>query len=111
MKFRLGWDRFIQRVAMTDILPQEIQWRTSKAHLIPLLKKNLFSSKKKHLEKMIYERNGILEEYVDLDTIKNIFHNYQCENIIAYNHAYHIWSAILLYIWLEKFICHERKGK
>ena len=32
MKFKLGWDRYIQRVSMQDILPKDVQWRPLKKY-------------------------------------------------------------------------------
>ena len=41
IKFKYGWNRFIQRAAMNKILPSEIQWRIQKTNFNPIYERNL----------------------------------------------------------------------
>jgi asparagine synthase (glutamine-hydrolysing) len=100
MKFKNGWGRYIQRIAMTDILPKENQWRPFKAELTPVLEKNLLLYEKTFLNNLICHNNTKIEKYVDQNTIKNIYQKFI--NGIAGYDSYKIWFASLLFLWLQK---------
>ena len=97
MKFKNGWNRYILRLAMENILPKEIQWRAHKSDLSYSYKKNLLLEIKK-LEKIIYEDNEIIEKFVNLKTIQKIFEKYKSE---GNNNIFDFWIVILLYYWLK----------
>ena len=103
IKYKSGWDRFILRSSMKDILPKEIQWRPNKINLISLLKKNLFLFEKNRLEKILYENNELINNYVDLDSIQKIYQEYSKNNAIAYTHVLHFWQIMVLSEWLKNF--------
>ena len=98
MKINYGWERYIMRLAMQDILPSEIQWRKQKSNLSHMYKRNLILYEEQALEKMIYEDHEIIEDYVNLDNIKNIFENYKSgkkENLFDF------WLVVLIYYWIK----------
>ena len=98
MKINYGWERYIMRLAMQDILPSEIQWRKQKSNLSHMYKRNLILYEEQTLEKMIYEDHEIIEDYVNLDNIKNIFENYKSgkkENLFDF------WLVVLIYYWIK----------
>lgn len=97
MKFKNGWNRYILRLAMENILPKEIQWRAHKSDLSYTYKKNLLLELKK-LEKIIYEDNEIIEKYVNLKTIKKIFEKFKSD---GGNNLFEFWIVILLDYWLK----------
>ncbi len=43
MKVKFGWSRYILRIAMDGILPQEIQWRPFKAEANNIYQNNFFN--------------------------------------------------------------------
>ena len=51
MKIKYGWERYVMRLAMQDILPPEIQWRKQKANLSHMYKRNLILFEEKALNK------------------------------------------------------------
>ena len=97
MKFKSGWKRYIQRVAMEEILPPEIQWRTRKGVILEVLQRNLFLFEKNE-DKFI--DNIQLKEYVNLDIIKDIYNKYKLG--YQYN-TYILWKILLLSQWLDKY--------
>jgi len=98
MKFKDGWGRYIQRKAMDNILPPEIQWRLKKTDFRPVFEKNLLSFGRTYLDKMVYGR-GILEDYVDLDELEEIYHNYKLGSIGS--DLIVLWLVTTLYFWLN----------
>lgn len=98
MKLRFGWSKYILRLAMENILPPEIQWRPHKTDLSPSYKKNLFLFEKNTLKKVIYDDNELIKNYIDLETFKSIFKEYESGNKI---NSYEIWLVTLLSLWLK----------
>lgn len=99
MKFKFGWNRFIQRVAMNNILPFEIQWRSQKTNFNPIYERNLLLEKN-YLEKILFD-DKTLERYLDLDKIREIYKNY-INGLDVTNDKFAVWLALLLFIWLQK---------
>ena len=99
MKFKYGWNRFIQRMAMDKILPSEIQWRTEKTNFNPVYERNLLLEKEQ-LESIIFH-DKYLEKFLDMDKIKEIYENYS-NGIDIKNDKFSIWLYILLYLWFKK---------
>ena len=99
MKFKFGWNRFIQRVAMNNILPFEIQWRSQKTNFNPIYERNLLLEKD-YLEKILFDDKTI-EGYLDLDKIREIYKNY-INGLDVTNDKFALWLTVLLFIWLQK---------
>ena len=97
MKFKYGWNRYILRLAMENILPYKIQWRYKKTDLTPTYQKTLFYEKNL-LKKMIYEENDIIKRYVDIQKIKEIFEKYDS---LKGKDLFNIWLVTILYKWLK----------
>jgi len=101
MKFKFGWSRYILRIAMTGILPIENQWRVSKANLNPVYKKNLLMFEKKILEQMIFHDKAVIDQYVDIDVLREIYEKY-IDGTGDSEHLYAIWLVLQLYLWLKR---------
>lgn len=99
MKFRLGWDRYILRMAMENILPPEVQWRPLKKYFTPILKRNLLLLEKNNLEKNLFNENYKIKEYVDLDFLKQIFEK---NELNQGNYSATLWHVLILSLWLNK---------
>lgn len=104
MKYQFGWSRYILRKAMEGILPEEVQWRFFKQDYLPPLQKNL-SSEMKFLEKVVYNNNRILEDYVDMDKLRRIYDNYEAQKGRAVSvkdivNSIDLWLVTILYVWL-----------
>ncbi|MBP1945484.1 asparagine synthase (glutamine-hydrolyzing) [Methanobacterium petrolearium] len=99
MKFKFGWSRYILRIAMSGILPKEIQWRADKAILSPVLEKNLMLFEKSFLEEKILN-NKELKEYIDLDSLNSIYQEYS-KGIASYESIRRIWGVSLFFWWFN----------
>lgn len=100
IKFRLGWDRYLHRVAMDDIVPKENQWRQFKFVANPLFERNLFLFEKDYLEKMIYSKNSKINNYVDSIVLKDMYNSYQSGKT---NNLVYLWFVMILNFWLENY--------
>jgi len=99
MKFKKGWNRYVLRLAMANILPNEIQWRPHKTNLGHTYKKNLLLEKET-LKKMIYVDNKIIAKYVNLRKIQDIYEEYKSGKG---NNQFELWLVVLLYLWLNLY--------
>ena len=100
IKFRFGWDRYIQRVASENILPAEIQWRPLKIRFDSVLEKNLLLFEKDQHRDDSFEDNQNIGKYVNLDLIKDAYQKYKSDK--DFNNLTDIWLVIILYSWLQK---------
>lgn len=98
MKLKYGWSKYVLRLAMENILPSEIQWRPQKTDLSPTYKKNLLLFEHNILEKMIYNDNKIIKDYIDLEKLQGLFEKYKVGNG---QNEFDIWIVVLLYSWLK----------
>ena len=100
IKARYGWDKYILRIAMENILPPQIQWRTDKGRTDQVLYKNFLLYDKKRLDNLIYNENPIIRNLVDLETVKECYKKYQ--NGTTGMNLIQLWFISLLFLWLQK---------
>lgn len=98
MKIKHGWDRYVLRIAMQDILPPEIQWRSQKANLSYVYKRNLLLYEKNTIDHIVYDDNIIIKNYVDIKTIKTILEEYKSGKK---EKLFDFWLVILIYLWIK----------
>ena len=98
MKIKYGWDRYIMRIAMDNILPPEIQWRHQKANLSNVYKRNLMLFEENTLKQIIYDDNTVISEYVDLENLQFAFEKYRSKKK---QDLFDIWLVIVLYFWIK----------
>ena len=99
MKIKFGWSRLVCRIAMDGILPEEIQWRSTKSK-IGIVGANNFLSEKKILKNVLNDNNKIIRKYVDLDKLQNAF-KISLEDKAARSTIY-LWRTVIFYFWLLK---------
>ncbi|PKL72843.1 MAG: asparagine synthase (glutamine-hydrolyzing) [Methanobacteriales archaeon HGW-Methanobacteriales-2] len=101
MKFHHGWNRYIQRVAMNDILPEEIQWRPLKNFFTEVYEKNLLLYEKNLLNQTISQKNRLLKYYINMDKIKDSYKKYEIGEGTVFSNR-DLWLVILLDLWLQQ---------
>lgn len=101
IKFKFGWNRYIMRIAMVDILPSEIQWRPDKTDFSSFCGTNLLLFEKNVLDEIKNLKAKIIEEYIDINIFRAIYRNYINEN--DYNYLFELWLVSTLYLWLKKY--------
>ncbi|MDP3484746.1 MAG: asparagine synthase (glutamine-hydrolyzing) [Methanobacteriaceae archaeon] len=100
MKVKFGWNKYILRVAMDNIIPPEIQWRRSKGATDQVFYNNFISFDKNLLENIIYENKQIIQKWVELDKVTEIYENYKknkCETNLL-----QLWFITILFLWLKE---------
>ena len=98
MKFRFGWDKYILRNAMADILPKEIQWRTGKGGTEEVYYTNFKLFGKDFLKNIIHKDENI-KEYVDLDRFEYFYQKLLQDKK---GDLTCLWFVSLLSIWLNE---------
>ncbi len=96
MKIRDGITRYIMRLAMKEILPKEVCWRTNKAHLSRSSLENFFKEEY-ILENVFNDPNNVINDYIFLDQLKNI---YECSKMNNSTLMLFSWKVVLIYLWI-----------
>jgi asparagine synthase (glutamine-hydrolysing) len=100
-KLHQGWTRVVMRRAMTNILPVEVQWRTTKANLSPNFKRRLFDCERGRLDEVILNDPQVIQEYVDLPALRAAYHRYLSQPT-SDDDALAVYGAVTLALWLRR---------
>ena len=102
-KLSQGWSRIVMRRAMENILPTEVQWRTSKMDFTPNLVDGLLSQEKSTLEQLIFHNYQILSKYINTDVLQNMYNDQISSTKSKPNpkEIQFIWKATSLGLWLN----------
>ena len=92
-KLHQGWPRWILRRAMTNILPDEIQWRVGKSNLSANFNRSLLAFERERLEQVLVRDPTLIEEYVDISVLHEAYQR---------GDANTIWPAVILALWLRQ---------
>jgi asparagine synthase (glutamine-hydrolysing) len=98
-KLRGGWTRFVLRRAMAGILPEEIQWRSSKANLSPNFIARLIFSDPQRLQRAIGENTDVLSPYFDVSALLRVYQRAAARP--TEEDALIVWKAATLAGWLK----------
>lgn len=96
-----GWDRVVQRRAMQDIVPAEIQWRIKKSHWGANFKRGFLEFDRASIEKILYEEFEIISEYADPGELGRAYERCRAGNVSQAD-GMNIWLAVSLALWLNK---------
>jgi asparagine synthase (glutamine-hydrolysing) len=99
MKFSLGWNRYVLRASMEDILPKKVQWLFRKKYFDSVIEKNLLLYGEKVLNQIYSPNNLKLRKYIDMD-INNIYQSYKRGNNLNLSN---LWKVTVFYLWLNEF--------
>jgi len=102
LKFKNGWNRYIQRMAMENILPKEIQWRNNKTGYDSVHRRNLLLFQKEFIEQVISDKNKLLEEFTDLKELQNTYNDFKSGSNV--NHSVNLWFTTVFYLWLQEHL-------
>ncbi|BDZ69939.1 lasso peptide isopeptide bond-forming cyclase [Methanobacterium petrolearium] len=95
MKVRFGWSRYVCRLAMDEILPEEIQWRSTKS-IVGNVSANKFLSNQEMFEKVINDREKVIKKYVNIEKLHEIYTKKSSKNVNL------LWRVLLFYLWQLK---------
>lgn len=100
MKFRNGWNRYIQRIAMDNILPKSIQFRPLKKFFTSVYQRNLFLYENEYLDQIFNNKNAMTKSYINTKSLKNSYKNYSMGKGNKHSNK-NIWLVTLLDLWLK----------
>ena len=101
-KRKYGWDRFVLRQSMTNILPKEIQWRKTKKTGINSNINNFINFDKDFIENLICNNNKVIQDYIDISIIQDIYQKFK--NNQDYQDAqdfFDLWKFVSLGLWMN----------
>jgi asparagine synthase (glutamine-hydrolysing) len=101
-KLSQGWTRYIFRRAMEGILPEEIQWRSTKADFIVSFRRALLDFERETLDRIILAETEIIEPYVNLPVLHAAYQRLINRQSIGARDAFIVYGAITLALWLKQ---------
>ena len=104
-KLNKGWSRMIMRRAMKNILPVEVQWRTSKMDFTPNFSNNLVYSERKYLYELIFQDSALIDKYVDIEALQKFYQRLISEkDLQTTQNMFFIWQLVCLKLWLHSTV-------
>ncbi len=76
LKLRDGWNRYIMRRAMQGILPEQVQWRSSKGDLSPNIRQGLWNYARPALEEVLLQDPEPIRPYLDVATVQDTYRRF-----------------------------------
>ena len=98
-KLHQGWSRLIMRRAMANILPTEIQWRSTKANMNHSFVHGLLNLNREILV-VASQKYKYIENYVDKNYLNETYHRIISNNKINPDDAIIVWKATMLCLWM-----------
>ena len=99
-KLRDGWSRLIIRRALEGVLPQEVQWRTSKNNFAEELRRGLRVYEKARLEALVVEETLPVKSYVNKTNLASFIEKTLGDAPHNECHAHEVLRAVCLQVWL-----------
>jgi asparagine synthase (glutamine-hydrolysing) len=100
-KLAHGWNRWVQRRAMQQILPPEIQWRPRKGNLGPNFYHRLWDFEHERLEAVAVRGVPELEPYVNPDAMRTAYREYAGNRSRGQGECLQLFAAVNLALWLR----------
>ncbi|MEM8808780.1 MAG: lasso peptide isopeptide bond-forming cyclase [Cyanobacteria bacterium P01_G01_bin.38] len=101
-KLNQGWTRMVLRRAMTDILPDSVQWRGGKANMTANLVHGLQVRDRKQLDDIMLNQLDIVEPYINLDVLKASYDRLISTQKVKAKDSMIVWQAVILALWLQR---------
>lgn len=92
LKLHDGWNRYVLRLAMQDVVPDNVLWRPAKASLAPNFDLKMTNQDKPLVDSIMEADMTLLGEFVEIGALR----------AMASGNAYRrIWPAIVLALYLK----------
>jgi asparagine synthase (glutamine-hydrolysing) len=96
-----GWNRYIQRRAMSGILPPDIQWRPRKGNLSPNFYLRLLDFERERLEELSLRGSIELAPFIDADAVRSAYTAYQNNHAQGQGEGIQLFATLNLALWLR----------
>jgi asparagine synthase (glutamine-hydrolysing) len=100
-KLSQGITRRIQRMAMADMLPEDVVWRNWKADFLVYFQDALLRHEHARAEEVVYKTNRSIQPYVNLATLRSVWEKYKNDPMGSLQEAGMVYAAVQLAAWLE----------
>jgi asparagine synthase (glutamine-hydrolysing) len=101
-KMSQGFGRVVMRRALSNILPETIQWRMSKADFSPNFDYGLLNSDRKVLDQIMSEKIKYLEKYINIKAVQAAYQRMiSAPNQVSNDDSITVWKASILALWME----------
>ncbi|NYB52806.1 MAG: asparagine synthase (glutamine-hydrolyzing) [Methanobacteriaceae archaeon] len=107
IKYDNGWGRLLVRYGLSDLLPNEVQWRRGKINFFHVFERNLLLFERDCLNDLIY-KNKLIRKYVDCKELPKIYRRY-IEGVEGAD-SIDIWKIAILSFWLESSFNHLKEN-
>ncbi len=98
-KRKYGWDRFLLRQSMINMLPKEIQWRKTKKTGLKSNMNNFMNYDKEYIENVISNYNQVIQDYVGQTVVQNIYQEFKNKkNPVEF---FNLWNCVSLGLWMN----------
>ncbi len=101
-RLRDGWSRLIIRRALENVLPPEVQWRTSKNNFMGELRRGLRVYETKRLRALAHDESSLLKDYVDKAKLNSFIEKTLGDEPHKTCHAHDVLRAACFQAWLLK---------
>ncbi|MBW4596888.1 MAG: lasso peptide isopeptide bond-forming cyclase [Brasilonema angustatum HA4187-MV1] len=103
-KFRQSWSRFIMRRAMSNVLPEQVQWRRSKGDMSSSFLYGLLEHNREHLDRVMQNHLHSITDYVDVKALRKIYEELISIKDIQSSESVTdlvFWQVAMLAFWLD----------
>lgn len=100
-KMAQGWGRLVMRRAMTELLPECIQWRGDKANLTPNFSHGLLQVNRARLEQAM-EHLPTAQTYLSIDLVQDAYQKLMAGHDMTSSERMSLWQGIVLTLWLHR---------
>lgn len=76
LKLHDGWNRYLMRRAMQGILPERVQWRSSKGDLSPNIRHGLWNYARPALEAVLLHDPEPIRPYLDIAAVQHAYQRF-----------------------------------
>jgi asparagine synthase (glutamine-hydrolysing) len=101
-KRKYGWDRFLLRQSMNNILPKQIQWRKAKKTGLKSNIHNFINYDYDYIQDILFNNNKNIQNYVDMVIIQETYKNFMAkEEALDF---FDLWKVVSLGLWMNRTI-------
>ncbi|RYX82714.1 hypothetical protein EON83_18015 [bacterium] len=112
-KMRDGWNRWVMRRAMQNLLPPDVQWRSAKTNFASQMIWGLCHIERDRIESQL-QNPGILTQWLDISHARVLWEELQklpLDSTRAAHIAFALWRFMILGVWLRGYNTPDSKPK
>lgn len=100
-KLHQGWSRIVMRRAMTNILPEQVQWRGGKTDMNPNFVRGLLTFEREILDEVIFRHPQSIARYVETKTLREVYSRLIAQTKVQIDDVMTVWRVATLASWLR----------